>query len=972
MTDTKKMAHKSHIVACGISTTVLLFFFITGTLLCSECVCADENAWLCFVSPDARVAALAQMKQEGVVLTIVNPLNHDPKTEPVTSGVPLPEGVVKDVSELCLFQEAAIGKGGSEKESTLAACQFTPLCKWPDGSLKWVLLDWQGDVGKSGSATYRLRIGGKNHAPDKSVSVMQGKAGLQIDGGVLRIGIETNKPGLFHSVILDGKQLVFPTNPVNAVLVDASNRTFKTSAPTAVAVEKNGPMAATVLVQGQFVGENGDKIFDGKVGYDLRITAYSGKLHMKLDFTLKNNGYYAYRNEGGKKRQWLYFKSLRIDVPTLSTSGKWTAEVCGREYRLNAPSNSVSAVQWLVYGSTNSRFQDEKVFRDEVDMAAIAGYDNQRADDCIKWLPSTNAAGQQEFMFVEPPTNPYPVLAVAGQTNGYFYVIKEDGKKAGGVGKMPGHAQLSGTDGTRIGMACRHLAENFQRGYELSPGGLSFLMFPAGGYWPRTAEAHTNKTYQLEGGRHKTANLLVWFGQPECSPEEMTKRLDSPLFARAPAAWYRDTGCVLPLAGAGLTSVDKELNEALARYDKMQRAKVNVQFGDPGGDGTQLDLAPDAKVSIPRIWEYCPDVSCGWMNYGDLIWGFGYCSLHYDWPYTMLSQYLRLGDCDMFEIGQVMSQHRYDIDQYHVEDTAPYLGGFQRYEKGEHGHLQRQATKSWELKTAPSHTWARGPLLHWVLTGDRRSLETALENGRAYYRFFYDQCKLGQKDKVPMNEFRTPAWGIENWLALYEYTGEKKYLDWANELFTKTLLAMEKDNGQQGHILKDGQQGAQFLSYMIEPVCRLHHYTGRQDVADFLKRVLDWQREKGTLHGVTRDGRYYALLWVEDWGHAKESDNHVLGPAAASYDFAMCDGYAYLYRLFNRATDLEFARRVFKEGVFYYGHYNGAAPGERTPVGYHYMNTVFVTTPKMQGWTGRYGLTYMSVEESAGKSTQGQ
>jgi hypothetical protein len=495
---------------------------------------------------------------------------------------------------------------------------------------------------------------------------------------------------------------------------------------------------------------------------------------------------------------------------------------------------------------------------------------------------------------------------------------------------------------------------------------LSFVLWPEQGIWPRTVAAREAGTYQFEGGRHKTTELLLWFGESGGGPEKRQQSLDAPLMARAATDWHCEAGAVWPLAPARMTADDKDQAEAMARYDRLQLAKVDADAGDPAGQSPSGWEDEWGKVSVLSFWERAPAVCYGWANYGDLVWPFGYASLHYDWPYASLMQYLRLGDSRFLDMGLPMAMHRYDIDQYHVLDTAPYLGGFQRYEKGEHGNLERQGkyNQQWEINPAPSHTWNRGLLLHWALTGDPRSLEAAKENGQAYYNMFYGQHKLGSRDKLPWNEFRSPGWAIENWLALYEYTGEQKYLDWANETFTKTLLAMEKDHGSKGHIVEGGKQGIQFLSYCIEPCCRLHYLTGRQDVAGFLKRVLDWERTT-SLHGGTESGgKYTQVNFVEDW--PLEEDGDLMGRSTA-YNLLMADGYAYLYFLYGESRDAEVARKLFRDFMFYYGSRLECDPAERTPLGYHYLGRVMrAPCPKLHAFTGRYAQLFLLTERQAG------
>jgi hypothetical protein len=267
-----------------------------------------------------------------------------------------------------------------------------------------------------------------------------------------------------------------------------------------------------------------------------------------------------------------------------------------------------------------------------------------------------------------------------------------------------------------------------------------------------------------------------------------------------------------------------------------------------------------------------------------------------------------------------MIRHRYDIDQYHVENTEPYLGGFQRYEKGEHGHLARQAENygpkaaNWELNTAPSHTWNRDLLLHWALTGDPRSLSAAEQNGRAYVRFFESNKNWGRTNYVEYGEFRTPGWAMENYLALYEYTGKTQWLARAEDVFDKTLLAMERANGSQGHILKAGKQNAQFVAYIVEPVCRLHHCTGRSDVIAFLDRVLTFEKEKNCVPGGEINGRYVPTRWqIDEWDSSVEDVESGVSPV---YSWQLADGYAYLSHAQGGRGRMEFAGQLFRESVF--------------------------------------------------------
>ncbi|MBT5587362.1 MAG: hypothetical protein HOJ45_05155 [Gemmatimonadetes bacterium] len=72
---------------------------------------------------------------------------------PMTQGVPLAQGSVQNVEALRL----------STASGDLLAAQLRPLALWPDGSVKWVLADWQTDM--QARQTSVLTLGTADTAP---------------------------------------------------------------------------------------------------------------------------------------------------------------------------------------------------------------------------------------------------------------------------------------------------------------------------------------------------------------------------------------------------------------------------------------------------------------------------------------------------------------------------------------------------------------------------------------------------------------------------------------------------------------------------------------------------------------------------------------------------------------------------------------------------------------------------------------
>ena len=83
------------------------------------------------------------MTMEPIRLTVTDRDGRACTGWPLTRGVPLPEGAVGETGELMLA-----GPGGDA-----VPVQLRPLARWPDGSLKWVLADFQARTRAGGWRT---------------------------------------------------------------------------------------------------------------------------------------------------------------------------------------------------------------------------------------------------------------------------------------------------------------------------------------------------------------------------------------------------------------------------------------------------------------------------------------------------------------------------------------------------------------------------------------------------------------------------------------------------------------------------------------------------------------------------------------------------------------------------------------------------------------------------------------------------
>ncbi|MHC4714291.1 MAG: RIFT barrel domain-containing protein [Planctomycetota bacterium] len=96
-------------------------------------------------------------------LLVENSGEEEAVRAPVSAGVPFGKGALRDATALSLA--AADGKA--------APLQAQCLSKWPDGSVRWVLLDFAVDVPAGGQAQYGLGVSGENPLPANPVEVSE-------------------------------------------------------------------------------------------------------------------------------------------------------------------------------------------------------------------------------------------------------------------------------------------------------------------------------------------------------------------------------------------------------------------------------------------------------------------------------------------------------------------------------------------------------------------------------------------------------------------------------------------------------------------------------------------------------------------------------------------------------------------------------------------------------------------------------
>lgn len=204
---------------------------------------------------------------------------------PITSGVPLPPGALRSTEKLQIM----------DVHGRFIPAQFFVVNRWwTDGSIQWVQFDFAANVPANGKTTYFLRD--VEHIPEfpSPIGLIPRGKILEVITGPLRfmIGGESNQ--LLDQVWVDenwgydfsDRTKILESGNFDLVLL-SQNRTFRPSHWTQnrIEVEQANALRAVIKVSGSFAtAEQKEKSLD----YVARITVYGGKTYIKLAFMIIN------------------------------------------------------------------------------------------------------------------------------------------------------------------------------------------------------------------------------------------------------------------------------------------------------------------------------------------------------------------------------------------------------------------------------------------------------------------------------------------------------------------------------------------------------------------------------------------------------------------------------------------------------------------------------------------------------------
>lgn len=757
---------------------------------------------------------------------------------------------------------------------------------------KVLLVDFLTDIQANGKSTFYLK-NDFNGTQGQPLLATEDQSHISISTDRLLLKIKKVSPQVFDEVFLDGTQLI-NNDSQNSIQVTQNNTLYTSNnTSTTASIEENGHLRCVVKTTGYFQDSNGNRLLpkDGANGlsFTTRLTAYKDKPFVKIDVTLENENL-------GWSDASIYMKPVQnIFIDSLSV----------------VTSLNLDASKVIKFDSTTDTFNSGTY--------------------TLKQDHLENSINNEDGNFIfSVSKNGAPLLAPAPKRfEGGLHL--RDGKKG-------------------VFLSSRWFWQNWPKGITVTDNTIQYFL------WPKQEQPH-----RILGGIWKTHSLLYNFHSELPENQDFVSQfapLKKRLVARAESHEYtlaNWTGTIPPTQINTQFSYPQgeSLQEAIDVYNRNIKAKFNNAFSDqawtPETWFTLREKRPiflDIDKTIPANWY-------GWLTFGDTPGApnCGYSGQHYDWSFLTLLHSIRFSDSVLRELGEELVSHNADIIIIHDPLGSPSEGlkfhGAHRYEfDALLSYNNSYSTSKSAQVRGSTHFWNKGLILQYYLTGDERFRDVAEQTGFHLINHYIDfqQCSTQECGGF---ETRHQTRAIEGLVAVYNLTGETKYLDAAFDIFKNGVLTWEGNlagssipggwmDATEGNIVRDWCGGKACdahvffdgLSiipciYLYDSLINTGSTTQAALVKDHLIRKANWAKDtlytnwEGNSCGTYKDNgaSYFPYTIKIDWEQNWTWKDSKFADGSDSVMFSSL--FAFMFRDTKQLEWLNLARFVFKDYFFY-------------------------------------------------------
>ena len=612
----------------------------------------------------------------------------DRLAEPVTVGIPFPMGMLHEKNGI-----PQLSLEGTD------SYQFRTLAKWPDGSVRWALIDFETDLKKAG-LNKGIKIIRGNGNSEGRLAEDKGRE-IIVNTGVMTVRIKKEGFNLFDSVTIDGKEIISKGDSKGIVITDGEGKEYLSLNDTKakIYIEENGPVRAVIKAVGTHISD-GKRMMD----YTVRMHFYKKKSRVKVVYTL--------RNASNKQFEHTYIRSLNLIT------------------RL-AESYEPVVVMAKHNGTINEHLKGE---------GKEIGYYQAVSD-----FPQVYSGNS--FYYHAPIPPDYRREKQHGfLQEGYWIKKGGDILAKGGIKEYPDLAfiDVSNADGTGMTAGVRFAAGWWPKSLRAKDDGTVSV-----GLWPEENQVG----YWIRYGSHNTFEIMYDFHAKQTDGAVSMKQFQYPPIARAPVDWY---------------NMNVKGISPMYHFVSFRDEKEYVK--ERGWEYAIGDREPRMK-----IWRY---------HY----WGEGGFLNQYDFSQISLINFLRQTDNltsagSSFLMAESRTNYNADWSIFHSDnyDLSAQGKGKWRIDSPQKDADKAELAKvvfEWE------HPHWYGMPLYYYVTGDERIKEAVLDWAE-YVKETHSNITMGPYPRVW-------GWGMYTLAAMYDFTGDKSFMDMADENF-KWLLQQRLD-----------------------------------------------------------------------------------------------------------------------------------------------------------------------------------
>lgn len=844
--------------------------------------------------------------------------------QPVTFGVPLPKGELQSARQVRLMCD------GAE-----IPAQFRATGLWrPEGSVRWLLVDFQADIDANARHTYTLEYGNGISArakPAAAVRIEQSDDVYRVATGAALFCISKRVFDLFQEVRLADETVVVSRPGAGQSRYGAVLRGLKATATRAIPGATNrgrshliyvacSPQAGLQDYTLRFTSPREYEVTDGKGGrlgrgaYLTGFASSDGLVSIPGDAWLQyaspaKGDIYTFRtipeghsaaSEDVREATVLERGPMRSVIRLKGSLGPAAAPVLEYTawYHFYAGSGRVKLVFTLEnnhhggrtptgnarnadIGGINCIFFDEMALRLPLALGArsrvCVGGDVQSRPHVAPLTAKAeiyqdSSAGANWDRYRAPRFHPRPNSYVTLRGYRTFF---------GGAEVASGRRALGWLD---LSDAAKGLTVGIEDFWQNCPkalaadrdGTVEIGLFPG-----RYAAS-----FPLRSGEHKTHEVLFFF-HPGAAPDDGNQAIavgfSDPLRLESSPQWLAKTRAL-----GDLHPLDMEDYRA---YEVRNLSAIGV-FPKGVSQGPSLPSRREENEFY------------GWMDYGDVPIDFeapsGQWGMKYDLDYRMAQQYARSLDPRWWNLFVAADKHTRDIDVHH----QPHYPGLHFVKGGvwahslhaEPGHLNPHRNHNHFTKDLSYG--ARGTATLYYFTGDWKSHDACLEIAEnALAEYMSPQEDPGPPERNNRMGWRGDGCTLNRLLEGYLLSGDQRYLQRARWQIKSCAFDGQPSKHEAISLWSS-------LFYMEALARYVEMFPDDAAAKAYLLAHTETLRKSAD----SQRGIFYTIT--------PRPDGSVVGNGRCShYNILAADVLAHAYRLTDRVEYLDAARRCFAYGV---------------------------------------------------------